>query len=406
MEKDKVMFGTKKLKPTRLSQPRCILLVTIMLIIYLFENIHFLTFNNSSIYIYIGKPLIWAVVIFLVFSFPRIKALGKLRLNSYLKWWVAYLAIIYVLLLLGGGLIYGFGMSPYDLSLVGILRNIFFAFLPLVGRELIRAYLINSIKGKNIALTISILAILFTLLNLPLSRIMGLKSWAQAVQYIGEYILPELSKNIMAGHLVYLGGAYTSIIYLGIIQAFNWFCPILPNLNWISKAAIGTLCPIFSLMFIEYIYSSKLSPRKKAYDEKENPLGWIATILVSLSIVWFTAGVFPVYPSVIATGSMMPMINPGDVVLVKRIKGENAKLEDVIQYKSDDIFIFHRVISINEDKNQIKFQTKGDNNSVADRELVDPGLIKGRVIKVIPKIGWPTLWLKDRNKISKERFEF
>ena len=391
---------------TKSSQARCIILVTILLCTYLIRNIKVFSFNKNSLFLYIGIPLIWTIIIFIIYLFPRMKSAGKMRLNSSLRWWAAYLAIVYILLILGGGLIYGLGKSPYDLTFLGIFRNIFFIFLPLIGKELIRAYLINSIKGKNIAITISLLAVLFTLINVPLDRVLDLKSFPEAVQYLGENILPELSKNIFAGHLVYLGGAQLSIIYLGIIQAFEWFSPVLPNLNWIAKAAIGTLCPIFSLMFIEYIYSTLLKPGKRAYEKKENPIGWIATILVSIGIIWFTVGVFPVYPTVIVTGSMKPMINPGDVVLVEKIKGANVNLKDVIQFKSDDIFIFHRVINISNEKNQLMFQTKGDNNSVADTELVNPGLVKGRVIKVIPKIGWLTLWLKDRNNISKERVEY
>lgn len=400
------MIQIQKFKPTRVSQPRCILLLIIMLSIYSVDNIQLFTFKNTSLYIYTIKPLIWATVILMVYFFPRMKPAGRIRLNGDLRWWAGCLAVAYILLMLGGGLIYGFGKSPYDLSPKGILKNIFIFFIPLVSKELIRAYLINSIKGKRIAITITILAILYTVIGAPLNKIMALKSWLEALEYVGESILPELSKNIIAGNLVYLGGAYTSIIYLGLIQGFYWLSPILPDLNWIAKAVIGVLCPIFSLMFIEYFYSSRLRLRKKTYEEKENPLGWIATISFSLAVIWFAAGVFPVYPSVIVTGSMIPMVYPGDVVIVRKIEGKDAKLGDVIQYKSDNIFIFHRVIDISEEKNQLKFQAKGDNNSRPDSELVDPGLIKGKVIKVIPKIGWPSLLLRSRNSIPKERVEF
>ena len=155
------MIELEKFKPTRISQSRCIFILSIMLSIYLIENIQSFSFNKSSLYIYIVKPLICLVIILILYYLPRMKAVGKILLNSYLKWWVSYLAIIYILLMLGGGLLYGFGKSPYDLSLEGIFRNIFLAFTPLVAKELMRAYLINSIKGKNIARTISIIAILF-----------------------------------------------------------------------------------------------------------------------------------------------------------------------------------------------------------------------------------------------------
>ena len=38
----------------------------------------------------------------------------------------------------------------------------------------------------------------------------------------------------------------------------------------------------------------------------------------SVAIIWFAVGLFPLYPSVILTGSMEPDIMPGDVVLVAK----------------------------------------------------------------------------------------
>ena len=403
------MINTQKFRPTKVSQARCILLLAIVFIVYLTDNIDTLYFNKDDIYIYTVKPIIWGIIPIIAYFFPRLRSEGKIRLNNSLKWWVGYLAFAYVILMFMGGLIYGFGKSPYDLSPTGIGKNMLIAFLPIVSREIVRAYLINSIKNirrKKIIITLVIFAVLYTVLEIPLSRFRNLQNLKETIEYAGDTILPELSKNIIAGYLVYLGGAPLSVIYLLFIQAFNWMSPILPNLNWMAKAVIGTLCPIFSLMIIEHLYSSQLKIKKKTSEDKENPIGWIATMSFSLAIIWFAAGVFPVYPSVIVTGSMMPMIKPGDVVLLKKMDGKGAKLGDVIQFKSDNIFIVHRIINVKEEGGQLKFQTKGDNNSVADSGLVDPGLVKGKLIKVIPKIGWPSLLLKDRNQVPKERVEF
>src|SRR5690606_35356850 len=120
---------------------------------------------------------------------------------------------------------------------------------------------------------------------------------------------------------------------------------------------------------------------------------------------WFTVGVFPIYPSVIATGSMEPMISPGDIILVKKIvnmDGINALKEgDVIQFKRGEILISHRIVDVIEnDKEGLQFRTKGDNNSTVDTNLVRPQDIKGKVEYTIPKIGWLTLFIKSNQNIN------
>lgn len=396
------------LLPTKASQSRCLLFVGIILFMYLFENLPFITAGCSSFYIYVAKPLIWCVVILIIWLFPRISPNGKIRIRESLKWWSVFAALIYVAFMFLAGLINGYGKSPYDLSLTGIVRNFIFIGTTLAGRELVRAYLVNSTAKKNPVLTIVIFTVFMTLIDLPFSRLASLKIGIEFVEYVGENILPELCNNIVATYLVYMGGPIISITYLGIIQGFFWFCPILPNLKWITKALIGTLCPVFSLISIQYLYAKSIKIAGSSHEKRENPVGWIITAILAVSMVWFSVGVFPILPAVVATGSMEPMIYPGDMVLVKKInKLEDINVGDVIQFKRDNIFIFHRIINVVENKEkQIMYQTKGDNNSGPDSELVRPEDIKGEVVKVVPKIGWPTLLLKSRDSVPKEEVEF
>jgi len=171
----------------------------------------------------------------------------------------------------------------------------------------------------------------------------------------------------------------------------------LPNLTWIINTLIGTFCPFFSMMFLQYIYNKKARVIANSYTKDENPFGWIITSIISVSIVWFCVGVFPVRPLVIATGSMEPVIYAGDMVLVNKTEVDELKVGDIIQYEKDNIYIFHRIIDIVKEENEVKFQTMGDNNSVPDPELVKVENIKGKVVYTIPKAGWPTLLLKSRN---------
>lgn len=387
-------------------QSGCILIIFSLLFIYAMDNFLTVSIKSSPVYIYLCKPVTWTIIIFIILSFQRVRPAAKLRFKNMLKWWAVLLGAVYIMVMMLGGIIEGFGKSPYSFSLPGIMINILFVFTTLAGREFARGYLTNSLTHRKYVFGVAIIAVFMTLLEVQPDTVNKLETRLDIIKYIGQDILPGLSDNIMATYLVYLGGPALSIIYLGIQQCFYWFFPILPNINWITKTLIGTLCPFFSLMFMQYVYFSEAQAHSKSTGSTENPLAWIVTSVVSVSIIWFAVGVFPIYPSVIATGSMEPLIHPGDIVLVKRIDIKNLKLGDVIQYKKDNIYIFHRLIKITEDDGRMLYQTKGDNNSIPDPELVKSSDIKGKVVYIIPKAGWPTLLLKRRDEIPESSVEY
>jgi signal peptidase len=51
----------------------------------------------------------------------------------------------------------------------------------------------------------------------------------------------------------------------------------------------------------------------------------------------------------------------------------------------------HRVIKIEENGN---FLTKGDANSIADVDPVDPRNVVGKEIFIVPKVGWISIAVK------------
>lgn len=82
----------------------------------------------------------------------------------------------------------------------------------------------------------------------------------------------------------------------------------------------------------------------------------------------------------VASGSMFPTINVGDIVVVKLTK--DIKKDDIITYKENNYFITHRVIK----KDGDKIVAKGDYNDSIDKDvnLCD---VLGKVIKVVPGVG-------------------
>jgi len=401
------MITREKVLPTRASKTRCFLLIGLLIFLYVFENSSITTLIDSWILNYIIKPGLWIGLAYLVWIFPKIRAKGLLKLKGTLCWWAFYFGVIYIVVSFIAGVIDGLGKSPYSHSPIGIITNVLLVGSVLVGREFVRSYLVNSITKKENFLIFTLIALFMTIISISFNKYTNIDGNIELVELIAEYFAPEFSLNLFASYLVFLGGPLLSIIYLGIIQGFHWFSPILPDLQWITKALIGVLCPIFCLMFLQNIYMKESKKIKRKDKDEENPISWVVTCIVSIGIIWFSVGVFPVYPSVIATGSMEPMIKPGDVILIKKIDGNTVKIGDVIQFKRGSILISHRVIDIIEDEEKGKsYKTKGDNNSGPDVQLVKPEEIKGEIKYVVPKIGWPTLLLKSKKDAPLEEVEF
>ena len=103
---------------------------------------------------------------------------------------------------------------------------------------------------------------------------------------------------------------------------------------------------------------------------------------------------------VIVSQSMVPTININDGIVVKRIDKDKYKVGDIISFSSSNInyrglTITHRII----DKKNVSvdnsiYTTKGDNNLVADKSTVLTNQIYGKVLFVIPKIGYIQYFFK------------
>jgi len=376
-------------------------------IIYILDNPLVKTVAVSEYFDSLIRPLLWCGIALLVRFYPDVRPVGKLKTRGALHFWSFNFAVIMIVVQFIAGLMDGLGKSPYNHSLTGIISNIFIVGTLLIGRELVRNYLVNSITHVE-SYKIFIMAALFmTLISFPMDKFTSFNSYEEIVKFIAQYLAPEFSKNLLATVLVFYGGAMSSIIFMGTLEAFQYLSPILPDLKWITAALVGILTPVFLSSFAQIVYEDEAKIRGRKDQKEDNPLSWIITSLTSIGIVWFAVGVFPVYPSVIATGSMIPMIQPGDVILVdKKVDANKLSKGQVIQFKRDNILISHRVIDIVETDGAISYKTQGDNNSGPDTELVSPQDVKGEIIKVIPKLGWPTLLVKSKKETQLDKVQF
>lgn len=101
---------------------------------------------------------------------------------------------------------------------------------------------------------------------------------------------------------------------------------------------------------------------------------------------------------VVLTGSMLPEIEPSDVVVTKKVKEEKLKVGDIVTFYTTDprfagIIVTHRIVEILPTNNGYEYRTKGDNNNTTDSALIDYDDMVGKVILKIPKLGYVQTFL-------------
>lgn len=139
-------------------------------------------------------------------------------------------------------------------------------------------------------------------------------------------------------------------------------------------------------------------------------LKWISNVLLGLLIIIVVISLISSFkgrkdpehiPSVLGfktmpvlTGSMRPVLEPGDMIVIKQIDTKKVKTNDVITYWIGNKLVTHRVVEIVNGNGNTSFRTKGDANNVEDGKLISPDKIVGRLAYNIPKGGYITNFIK------------
>jgi len=359
--------------------------------------------------IYFFTIACWAAVAFtiLIIGIKQEKLnLFKWRLNNSIILNAAMIGALQIAALIFVGFFTAFGKSPYAFTPMATTINIAYFLFPLIASELARASIMKSCPKKRIFIGISLTAIFFTFISFPLRKFIASTTNVEIVEFIGSSFIPTLAQNLLATYLVLISGPSASIAYLGTLQAFEWLSPILPNPTWPIKALVNTLIPIVGFLAINQTVSPHrlmlfgLTTRTEAFRKlrktgKFSTLSWIAIALISLIAIWSTTGLLGFTPTVIASGSMQPTLNLGDIVIVVSTPAKSIKVGDIIQYQTaSGVPTVHRVIDKYTQGGQLWFITKGDANKAPDDPINERQVI-GKVILTIPKLGWISIYLKE-----------
>ena len=302
-----------------------------------------------------------------------------------------YIGLFQVILLLSLGFVVGLGRSPYSHTPIMLMINGIFVLTYVLGREFSRAYILY--RFRKLKYIIIIVAVLYTVTTLfPTAYYVSTKP-LEILKYVGSNVIPTFTQQLFASILSYYAGAYASSLYFLVVMGFEWFSPVLPNLDWMLKSFLTTLAPAIGYL----IMANEITIRRiKVTKKSEGGIAsWIATFALCMLILLFFTGKLGYHPAVVGSGSMTPTICMGDIVIVKKVNPYDIHVGDIIQYRSDEgITITHRVIAIKETPNGLIFVTKGDANNVADKPFKEDRVI-GKVVFVIPKLGLIPLMIRN-----------
>jgi signal peptidase len=125
-------------------------------------------------------------------------------------------------------------------------------------------------------------------------------------------------------------------------------------------------------------------------------VGLVAAFIINTGLGYALSTEKPIMA--VVSDSMEPTFYKGDLVVVKGVETDDIQVGDIIVFHNPyrNIPVVHRVIKIQRTGSMTYFYTKGDNNRTNPHSDQTSGiappipedLVKGRVVKTIPKLGW------------------
>ena len=369
-------------------------LLTFMLFALLFNSFITKIFSRYSICVFI---FLLDVIAYFLLGFEK----NKSRYNKdIILSLIIYITIYYISIYLFG-LFIGFSKNVYNFDFVSIINNIVPVIILIFVSEILR-YIINS-KIKDSYLLLGLSLIVFTMIDITFTlNATNFGDFYTVLKVIGLFVLPSLGKNFLFTYLSVKVGFKPNMVYRYLMDIPKYILPIIPNFGAYVESIIYIAFPI--LVFIIIYNNLKKVDRKvnkiiKSKKSKKTIITYYIIIPLLIITVALTSGYFKYQAIVVATGSMSPNINKGDIVVVKKLSDNeirNLKIGDILVFNRENKIVVHRIYKIYSSGDEIFFKTKGDNNNAPDSYLIEIHEILGIVKLKVRYIGYPTVALYER----------
>gem|GEM_PF-1515835 len=270
--------------------------------------------------------------------------------------------------------------------------------------ELMRANLIQ--KADRSKLAILAVWLLATLLGICYIKTQyHLTNNMDITEFVFISVLPWLAQSIFLTLLVQRGGWLPAVIFRSLTELPIMALLIYPAFDAYLLGVMNLLLPVIMFYIIRHATKERDEPEKHQHPSQVwRTIYYACFVSLIGSIIAISSGLFKYYPLVIASSSMVPNINVGDFVIVKKLTSKeltNLTEGDILIFKKTNRIIVHRIMTIDAISNSLVFTTKGDANKENDSWTVAASEVIGTATLKLPQVGYPTLWvhnlLKDSN---------
>ena len=334
--------------------------------------------------------LFWLAAAAPFFVFRRSYASVSKRKQDGIFLYTAVFTGLYLIAWWGTGYIDGFGYSPYSRSPIGIIKNIGRFGGVIAAKEFARAFALKNRGKKNLWMVVFTALSIF-LYDLNIAKVYDFFSGSGPIfPYLGGTILPAVVSMVFLTWLSAIAGPYPGIIYL-FSEIAQYIMPKIPKSSWQTNMLLGAALPIAAMMVMQPLMETgkkKKQAHKRHGRKPASLIAWVA-LTISLSVMFsFSLGLLPYRPMVILTGSMLPVIRPGDMLILQQNPDMSSlRVGDIVSYQTEKYQIVHRIIAIQPTGSKNTYIFKGDNNDVPDLAIVTEAQIKGKVVQIIPYAG-------------------
>ncbi|WP_165640239.1 signal peptidase I [Klenkia brasiliensis] len=125
--------------------------------------------------------------------------------------------------------------------------------------------------------------------------------------------------------------------------------------------------------------------------------GTVSSLLLTVALGLATWIVLPTlvlgwHPTLVTSGSMEPVVSPGDVVVLRDAGTAGLDVGTVVLYDLPGTGrVLHRVVAVQDDGTYV---VQGDANPAPDAAPVRPDQVRGAAVLEVPFIGLPSLWVE------------
>ena len=368
-----------------------ILFIESLLLVLLLINSFFKNFLQNY---FICLFLFLSILLFrLIFGFENHK---KENLKKYIIQISIYLIIV-VLIYYLFGLITGFAHNNLYYNFYSFYTFILPIIITAILSEFLRYQLLRKSEGNVFLIIYTTLIFIFVSISNSIYYT-NFDSIYNIIVFVGITLLPSISTNILGTYISIKIGYKPMIFYLIIFNLLNYLLPIIPDYNEFLVSIFNLLVPTILLYIIMNSFNDELQKELEfRTSKKKEKVLLVLTSIICITTVYFTCGYFKFYAIAIASGSMSPTFNKGDIVVIEKIKNKKQQINvgDIIAYDYDNKIIVHRLIKIININGEKFYYTKGDANNSIDNYKIKREQIRGTVKLYIPFLGYPTVWLSE-----------